>query len=51
MPLKTFDDLRRELGKHVAGDRIQMTVKRRVGPAATDFQELELEVTLGEDPN
>jgi hypothetical protein len=50
VPIKDFAELRAELGKHNAGDSIKVRVKRRVSPIRTESIELELEVTLGEDP-
>jgi hypothetical protein len=44
VPIKTFDDLRRELGKHTAGE--QVTIKLQRGTFVLD-----VEVTLREDPN
>ncbi len=47
-------DLRTELGKHPAGDRIVITLKRTLPstevPNTQNVVELKLEVTLGEDP-
>ncbi|MCA9133397.1 MAG: PDZ domain-containing protein [Planctomycetales bacterium] len=48
--IKVFDDLRTELGKYVAGEKIKIVLSRRVSPLNPGTVELELEVKLGEDP-
>lgn len=54
VPIKNMADLRTELGKHPAGDRIVITLKRTLPstemPNTQNVVELKLEVTLGEDP-
>ncbi len=47
--INNFADLRGELGKHLAGDKIVVSLRRPVSNLESIF--LELEVTLGTDPN
>lgn len=55
--IKNMTDLRTELGKHLAGDHIVISLKRSVsttdkktGNSVIETVELKLDVTLGEDP-
>ena len=48
VPISDMTELRTELGKHGAGDKIVISLKRPLTPNQT--VELHLDVTLGEDP-
>lgn len=47
--IKNFDNLRDQLGKHVVGDKIVISLRRPLTTSQSQF--LDLEVTLGADPN
>ncbi len=47
--IKNFADLRGELGNHIVGDKIVIALRRPITNSESQF--LELEVTLGADPN
>ncbi len=53
-PITNMTELRNELGKHPAGDRVVISLKRTLtntqDPNASEVVELKMEVTLGEDP-
>ncbi len=49
VPIKNMTELRTELGKHMAGDRIMISLTRELSPV--EVKALQVEVTLGEDPN
>lgn len=48
VPISDMSELRAELGKHRAGDKIVVSLKRPFGPNETVV--MHLDVTLGEDP-
>lgn len=48
--IKSFADMRGELGKYVGGEKIRIKLLRRSGAGGAP-EEMEVEVTLGKDPN
>lgn len=48
VPIRDMSELRTQLGEHIAGDQIVISLKRRL--AANETVEMHLDVTLGEDP-